>query len=161
MSDSPEREDEMLRFVERFAALLEETGLPRMPARVFTYVLANDSDRYTAADLAEGLRVSRAAISGAVRTLVQSGLLVKEREPGSRADVYRLYDEDVWSEVTRAGFAGIDRWLKTLEDGIALVGPDTRGGKRLRQSQSFFAFMAEEMPRLMERWTAHRDDLLN
>ncbi|CAN5858498.1 hypothetical protein BH23ACT5_BH23ACT5_11240 [soil metagenome] len=32
---------------------------PRMAARVFAYVLAEDSDRYTAAELAVGLGVSR------------------------------------------------------------------------------------------------------
>ena len=46
----------------------------------------------------------------------------------------------------------MDRWVSAMEEGIELVGPDTRGGQRLRQSQAFFAFMAEEYPRLMERW---------
>jgi 8-oxo-dGTP diphosphatase len=37
------REETVLRFVERFALVLSETGLPRMPARVFAYVLAHDA----------------------------------------------------------------------------------------------------------------------
>jgi hypothetical protein len=56
-----------------------------MPARVVAYVLAEVSDRSTAGDIAAGLRVSPAAISGAVRYLVQAGLLGKEREPGVAA----------------------------------------------------------------------------
>src|ERR671910_2108093 len=91
--------DELLRFVERFAMVLAESGIPRMPARVFAYVLAEDAERYTAADLARGLRVSLAAISGAVRYLVQVGLLAKEREPGSRSDHYRIFDEDIWGTI--------------------------------------------------------------
>ena len=71
----------LLRLVENFALVLRESGLPPMPARVLAYALADDADRYTASELASGLRVSPAAISGAVRTLVQFGLLRREREP--------------------------------------------------------------------------------
>lgn len=139
--------------------MLEEGGLPRMAARVFAYVLAEDSDRYTAAQLAEGMGVSRAAISGAVRPLVQSGLLAKEREPGGRADVYRVYDEDVWAAIARARAPGLRRWAEAIEEGIELVGRDTRGGRRLRQSQAYFLFMAEEFPRLIDEWHARKDEL--
>ena len=74
--------DSLFQAVERFGQALEGSGMPRMPARVFAYVLAEDSDRYTAAQLAEGLQVSPAAISGAVRYLVDTGLLIRERAPG-------------------------------------------------------------------------------
>ena len=50
-----------------FAFLLTESGVPRMPARVFASVLAEDAGALTAAELAERLQVSPAAISGAVR----------------------------------------------------------------------------------------------
>ena len=76
--------DELLRFVERFALLLTSSGLPRMPARVFAYVIADDAERYTARELAEGLRVSPAAISGALKVLVGSGILARDRTPGGR-----------------------------------------------------------------------------
>lgn len=81
------------RFVERFASILVESGIPRMPARVFAALLTTDSGSLTAAGLAEMLHVSPAAISGAVRYLSQVSLVTREREPGSRRDHYRLYDE--------------------------------------------------------------------
>ena len=87
--------DDLLRGVERFALILNGSGMPRMASRVFAYVLAEDSDRYTAAELAEGLRVSPAAISGALRYLLDTRMIFKEREPGTRADLYRIYDDDV------------------------------------------------------------------
>jgi hypothetical protein len=55
--------DAVARFVERFASVLEESGMPRMPSRVFAALLATDSGRATAAELADGLRVSAAAVS--------------------------------------------------------------------------------------------------
>ena len=59
------RDEEAVRlFVERFAAALAESGLQRMPARVFAALQATDTGRLTAAELAEILQVSPAAVSG-------------------------------------------------------------------------------------------------
>ena len=69
----------LLRVVERIALILNEAGIPRMPARVLAYMLADDADRYSAAALADGVRVSPAAISGAVRYLTATRMVVKER----------------------------------------------------------------------------------
>src|SRR5499427_10427465 len=80
-------------FIEKFAAVLVAAGFPPMPARVFVALLVTDSGRLTAADLAEVLRVSPAAVSGAVRYLIQVGLVHKERVPGSRRDYYRMPDD--------------------------------------------------------------------
>jgi DNA-binding transcriptional regulator GbsR (MarR family) len=59
--------DDAARFIERFASVMEESGIPRMPARVFAALLATDSGRLTSSELAELLQVSPAAVSGAVR----------------------------------------------------------------------------------------------
>ena len=123
----PEREA-LLRFVERFALVLAEAGMARTPARVFAYVLAEDSDRYTAAELAEGLGLSRAAISSATRDLVQGGLLGREREPGARVDSYRVYDSDVWEAINRQRLPILEKYLQVLDEGIELLGIDSDNG---------------------------------
>ena len=151
--------DTLLRFVERFSLVFEEAGLPRMAARVFAYVLAEDADRYTAADLASGLGVSRAAISGAVRLLTQTGMLRKERDPGGRVDQYRVFDEDVWAAINSQRIPFLFRWADAVAEGVDLVGRDTRGGRRLLQSQAYFLFMAEELPKLMDEWHRRKDEL--
>lgn len=142
---------DLLRVVERLALVMAESGVPRMPARVFAYVLAEDSDRYTAAELASGLRVSPAAISGAVRYLVQGGLLSKEREPGDRSDTYRIYDDDVWGTITLQRAEMLRRWEERLAEGVELLGPDRPGG-RLQETQEFFAFTRAETVQMIERW---------
>ena len=55
---------------------------------VFSALLVTDSGRLTAAQLSALLGASPAAISGAVRYLGQVGIISREREPGSRRDVY-------------------------------------------------------------------------
>src|SRR5438067_2054440 len=102
-------EQAVQRFIEGFASALTEGGVPRMPARVFSTLLATDSGRLTAAELAERLRVSPAAISGAVRYLVQVNLVSREREPGARRDHYRLLN-DLWYEATINREYLLTRW---------------------------------------------------
>jgi predicted transcriptional regulator len=127
---------------------------------VFAYVLAEDADSYTARELAEGLRVSPAAVSGAVRYLVQAGLLDKGREPESRSDHYRIYDQDVWSAIATQRIPLLRRWADVLAEAVEQLPGDSRGRRRLRETQAYYRFMAAESPRLIQRWREQRDDLI-
>lgn len=149
----------LLRAVERVATLLTEGGMPPMASRLFAYALADDADRYTAADFAAGLRVSPAAVSGAVRYLLDTRLLCKDREPGTRADLYRIYDDDVWSAIMLARLPMLEMWEQAVAEAADLVGVDHRGGRRLRETQEYFRFTRLEMADLVERWKAHRGTL--
>jgi predicted transcriptional regulator len=159
-SDKPNREEAVLRFVERFAMILVESGMQRMPARVFAYVLADDADRYTARELADGLRVSPAAISGSVRSLVQMGLLAKEREPGSRSDHYRVFDDDVWYRISQQRLPLLLRYEELLADGVEILGEDRPGGRRIRETLEFMRFTRVEMAEVAERWREHKHQVL-
>ncbi|HEY0815369.1 MAG TPA: MarR family transcriptional regulator [Pseudonocardia sp.] len=139
------------RFIERFAAALTDAGMPRMPARVFVALLATDSGRLTAAELAGQLQGSAGAISGAVRYLIQTHLVDREREPGSRRDTYRVRD-DVWHVATGSRDDTMRRLSDPLPEGIAVLGADTPAGARLTETLEFFAFLQREMPALVERW---------
>lgn len=81
-------------FVERFAADMTEAGMQRMGARVFACLLASDDGALTSARLAERLRISPAAVSGAVRYLAQVRLVSREREPGSRREHRKSHESD-------------------------------------------------------------------
>lgn len=154
-TDTTPRELVLLRFVERFALVLAESGLPRMPARVFAYALADDAERYTAAELAAGLRVSPAAISGAVRHLVQLGYLTRERLPGQRTDTYRVDDGDVWGTLILQQDRVLATYQETAAEGAELL-DGSPGGRRLRETEQFFAFLRAEQPRLIQRWREYR-----
>jgi DNA-binding transcriptional regulator GbsR (MarR family) len=145
-------ENAVARFVERFALTFSEAGVPRMPARVFSALLVTDEGRRTAAELAETLKVSPAAVSNAVRYLTQVGLVAREREPGERRDHYRIHGGDTWYEVTVRRDAMLVRWQDDLKEGIEAVGAGTPAGKRLEETRRFYRFIHEEMPGLLERW---------
>ncbi|MFE0022833.1 GbsR/MarR family transcriptional regulator [Amycolatopsis sp. NPDC059021] len=152
--DTKRDEDAVRRYVEKMGLTLAQIGMQRMPARVFAALMTTDEGRLTAADLAERLSVSPAAISGAVRYLEQVGLVGKEREPGERRDHYRLYD-DLWY----ATFLKRDRlilmWRDAAEEGIDALGADTPAGKRLVEMRDFLTFITRELTEMFDRW--HRE----
>jgi DNA-binding transcriptional ArsR family regulator len=152
----PGRDQQAVRpFIERFASVLVEAGIPPMPARVFSALMVTDSGRLTAAELSELLGASPAAISGAVRYLAHVGMIRREREPGSRRDVYLLLD-DLWYEITFARDPLVARWASAAREGIGILGPETPAGRRLADSHDFFVFLQQELPAMLERWRAHQ-----
>lgn len=144
------------RFVEHFAAQLVEAGLPRMPARVFAALLASDTGTLTSAELGEQLRISPAAVSGAVRYLAQVHMVSREREPGSRRERYRVHS-DQWYEALTNRNAIIKRWEDALREGVTSLGADSPAGRRLAETLAFFEFVEGEVEAMMERWRVHRD----
>ncbi|MHB1876977.1 MAG: GbsR/MarR family transcriptional regulator [Streptosporangiaceae bacterium] len=147
-----ERDEDAVRdFTERLASAMVEAGIPRMPALIFAAVSAADSGRLTAAELAAVLGASPAAISGGVRYLTGLGMAIRERDPGSRRLRYRVPD-NVWDEVVANQTRLLTRWATVLREGVAVLGPDTPAGARMRDSVQFFEFVAAEIPRVLDRW---------
>ena len=88
MTEVTQRDPEQVRaFVEHLALVFTDWGFPRMPSRVLITLMAADEEALTAAELAERLDVSPAAISGAVRYLIHIGMLqrCRRRAPGGTA----------------------------------------------------------------------------
>lgn len=158
--DGESERQALLRYVEQFALVMVDAGMPRMPARVFAYVLADDAAAYTARELADGLGVSPAAISGAVRYLVQSGLLIKSREPGERSDRYGIDDDDVWSAVFAQRIPLLQQWDEQLTTGVRLLGTGRPGGHRLLETQAYVRFLLETFTQMQEEWPTRRPKLM-
>lgn len=145
----------ILRFIERFATNLVEVGMPRMPARVFVALLTSDPGRLTAAEIGDVLQVSPAAVSGAVRYLMQVQLVSREREPGSRRDHYRVHD-DVWHDAVLGRDQLFARWDTVVREGIEVLGDRTPAGQRLELTRQYFQFLREQLPTLISQWQERR-----
>lgn len=135
--------------------MFSNAGMQRTAARAFVALLASESGNLTARQIADTLQISPAAVSGAVRYLENAGLARREREPGKRVDHFVLGD-DFWYEsmVNKSEF--FDAMAGSLESGIDAVGPSTAAGRRLEETQDFFACLRTEMPQMFERWRASR-----
>lgn len=138
-------------FVERFAAGMVASGMPRMAARVFALLLSRDEGAATAAELGDALQASPAAVSGAVRYLIQVHLVTRSHRPGDRRDVYRLYG-DHWYEIVGNREHDLHEWARLSREGVDAVGLTTPAGRRLDETARFFEFLATEMSQVMERW---------
>ncbi|MFF7528363.1 GbsR/MarR family transcriptional regulator [Streptomyces bobili] len=146
------------RFVESFAAQLVEAGMQRMAARVFAALLSSDSGAMTSTELGEQLRISPAAVSGAVRYLSQQHMVAREREPGSRRERYRVHS-DQWYEALTNRETVLKRWEGALREGVASLGADTPAGSRMAETLAFFEFVEGEIAAMMERWRVHREQV--
>jgi predicted transcriptional regulator len=145
-------------FVERMGAALTQAGLPRVPSLVFSALLVDDDGRMTSAELSGELEVSPASVSGAVRYLAAVGMVRRERERGSRRDVY-VVDEDAWHGAMMRRDQLYAPMLAALTAGITALGEDSPVHDRLLLTREFLSFVDEEMAALAEKWEARRAEI--
>ena len=142
------------RFIERMGGVLADAGLARLPARVFAALVVDDDGRMTAAELADTLGVSPAGVSGAVKTLTQISFVHRERERGSRRDVY-VVDDDVWIHAMMQESRTYAPMQTALTSALDDLG-DAPSRRRLLMMLEFLRFMEEEMVSLATRWDERR-----
>ena len=127
------------RFVERFALLLSEAGMPRMPARVFAAILAEDAGRLTAARPRRAARRQpRRRLRGG--PLPHPGRHARPRPRARRAPrplpaPRRRLVRDLRLPRRAAALGAGDG------DEVALLGPGRPAGRRLEETREFFAFL--------------------
>ena len=159
-TDHPDRSapDPLPAYIERFASVLTDSGIPRMPSRVFAALITQDDGRLTSQELSELLDISPAAVSGAIAYLSQVNLVTRERQPGTRRDRYRVLDE-VWQDALIKRDTILARWETSLAEGVGVVGADTPAGRRLAESAQLFHFLRGEVGEMLERWQVRRAEL--
>jgi predicted transcriptional regulator len=152
MSAPPEQ------FVQRMGSALTQAGLPRVPSLVFSALLVDDDGRMTSAELSGALEVSPASISGAVRYLEQVGMVRRERERGSRRDVY-VVDDDAWHGAMMRRDQMYAPMVAALNAGLSGVDAESRVHQRLLLTREFLLFVDQELANLAEKWEKRRTEL--
>jgi predicted transcriptional regulator len=159
-SETGRDEQAVTAYVERFGDVLTDAGMPRLASRIFAAVLADDDGRMTAAELTEALEVSPAAVSGAVRYLTHVGMIGKERERGSRRDVYVVRAE-AWHDAIMSRDRVMNEITRSMSQGVdAVGGPGTPAGRRLQLSVDFIEFITRRLGEIQEEWNERRDKLM-
>lgn len=131
-------------YVERFAAMMVDGGLPRMASRVLALLYTSDSRSLTAAELVRELQVSPASISKAIGYLERVGMVHREPDPVRRLQHYVIAD-DVWLKAWEVSARTNHNWAETAAEGIELLGRDTPAGERLLHMAEFFERLSEDM----------------
>lgn len=155
--DTPaERDDERISaWIEEFAGFMVLSGIPRMPARVLVCLMAEDDGSLTSAELSERLKISPAAVSGAIRYLTTVHMVRRTHRPGSRREVYQV-GRDVIHQAVVGQMPTMARWEVMLRDGAKTLGSETEAAQRLTESADFIQFITREFDGLMERWDEYR-----
>lgn len=157
---TPSRDDRAVQvYVERFGDVLTDAGMPRLASRVFAQLLADDDGRMTAAELTEALDVSPAAISGAVRYLAHAMLIGKERERGSRRDVY-VVKTDAWHTAMLSRDRLLTQMEATVRSGLEAVGPDSQAGRRLQLTVEYFEYLFTKMESIRAGWEERKAEIV-
>ncbi len=144
--------------IEEFGLLYEEKGGTRMTGRVSAWLLLCDPPVQSLTEIADGLGVSKAAVSGAARMLLQARLVERVGEPGQRGDFYRAVPIDIVNVLPVDHVHGL-RLL--LERALASVtGRDqTRSNYALMHDlHEFTVFVEAELPAIIEKWRRRRGD---
>jgi DNA-binding transcriptional regulator GbsR (MarR family) len=146
-------------FVERMGSALSQAGLARVPSLVFSQLLVDEDGRMTSAELAKALHLSPASISGAVRYLEQIGMMRRERERGTRRDVY-VVEEEAWHTALMRRDQVYAPMIAALTAGLEAVPAGTPAHQRMLVTREFMAFVNEELQALADKWEQRRADLL-
>ena len=154
--DQRTRAEEQRRLVEDFGLLYEQMGVTRMGGRVSGYLLTCDPPVQSLTQIAEALGVSKAAVSGAARVLLQFGVAELVGEPGQRGDFYRALpgqmDSMLRLDHVRTLHALLDRGLASVADE-----DQTRSNYALMHDlRDFSVFLETEIPGVIARWQRHR-----
>jgi predicted transcriptional regulator len=149
---------EAAEFVDRMGGALTQAGLPRLPSLVFSALLVDDDGKMTSAELSGALEVSPASVSGAIRYLVQVGMVRRERERGSRRDLY-VVDDDAWHGTMMRRDQLYAPMIAALSAGIGAMGEDSPAHERLILTREFLLFVDEEMKGLADKWEQRRGAL--
>lgn len=130
-------------FIDRFAGLMIQAGLPRTAARVLVCLVATDAGALTASELVQRLRVSPASISKAIAYLEPLELVRRER--GRRGRERYLIDDDAWLRTWLTSARTHAMWADAARQGAELFGAGTPAGARLTQMARFFADLSDDM----------------
>jgi len=151
-------DEQRARFVERMGGALTSAGLARLPSRIFAALLVDEDGRMTAAEIGAALSVSPASVSGAVRYLDGVGMIRREREPGTRRDVF-VVDDDAWRDTLLHADRVYAPMLAELDRALADLPADDPARRRLAISRAFMGFVLDEMGEMSRRWQERLTEL--
>ncbi len=140
------------RLVEDFGLLHEQNGGTRMCGRVLGWLLLSDPPIQSLTEIADGLTVSKAAVSAAARELARAGIAERVSEPGQRGDSYQAcrgkMDGMLHLEQVALARRVLERALAAVADG-----DQTQSNYvLLRDLHDLAEFLEGELPGLLARW---------
>lgn len=147
---------EQRELIEEFGLLHEQMGGTRMTGRVSGWLLLCDPPVQSLTEIAEGLRVSKAAVSGAARLLLAGRIVERVSEPGHRGDYYRALPADPDGILPLDHVRTLHRLIERALGTVADRDQSQPNYVLMRDLLEFTGFIEAELPELLARWREHR-----
>lgn len=147
---------EQRELIEEFGLLQEQMGGTRMTGRVSGWLLLADPPVQSLTEIAEGLGVSKAAVSGAARQLLQNHFVERVGEPGQRGDFYRALPADPDVIIPLDHVRTMHRLIEHSLQSVADRDQTHSNYALMRNLLEFTAFIEAELPALLARWRERR-----
>ncbi|KQX58027.1 MULTISPECIES: helix-turn-helix domain-containing protein [unclassified Streptomyces] len=136
-------------YEEVFTAVMLQSGMPPMAARVMAALCLTDSGSLTAADLVRNLQVSPASVSKSIAFLESQGMVRRERDE-RRRERYTV-DNDIWYQSMLASARATAQIVETARQGVGVLGATTPAGARMENIARFLDFVTESTIRAAEQ----------
>ena len=142
--------------IERHGTFFEQRGMTPMEARVFALLLLADPPHLDFYTIQNTLGASKSAISNALNRLLAADRIDYLTKPGDRKRYFGV-NPTGWLERMKTEIASVAPFVNRMDQILqARIGMDSpEFDAQLRHVRSFFAFMAEEFPKLMAKWERH------
>jgi DNA-binding transcriptional regulator GbsR (MarR family) len=143
-------------FIERWSRILAAEGLPPVAGRLWAWLLVCEPPEQTVDQIAHAIGASRGAISGAVRMLEPSGLVLRTKRRADRREYWRtspdamIHSLQAKERQTRPSLEALDAILAALSD------RSEESLARLREAQSLYALLVRTFPELITAFKAGR-----
>ena len=92
-----------------------------------------------------------------MRYLSDTHLVVRERNPAGRGDVFRVRDRDIWGTIQAARLPVLDVIIESVQEAVDLLHEGSAGRERVEETRDYFRFVQEDAHRLEGRWREWRE----
>ncbi|WPP52826.1 GbsR/MarR family transcriptional regulator [Catalinimonas niigatensis] len=136
--------------IEHYGRVMEGMGLTPVAARVYIYLLLSPQEGATFEDLVSYLKVSKSAVSNALKMLTSTSMAEYKTIGGQRKRYFFVNFESMFSEKNvTAKFKLIS---DMLEDVKSIRNIDDAFAKELDRTILLYKMMLVEFPIIFERW---------
>ncbi|MGH2513893.1 MAG: hypothetical protein ACRDGQ_14580 [Candidatus Limnocylindrales bacterium] len=149
--------DDEARFVDEMGQYLGGYKFVPMSGRLWAWLLICDPPEQTAADLAEALRASRGAISGAVAFLSAAGMIRRIRRRGARREFFSA-PPGTFNSVLRTVGSAYGRLVEITADGLGAIAERPAAAQaRLLEVHDAASFLQHDFSALVETYLRNRE----
>lgn len=136
--------------IEQYGVVMEGMGLGPVAARVFVYLLFSQQDQATFDDMVSYFKVSKSAISNALKFLTAVNMIESKTIGGQRRRYFHINFKKMLDQQEMT--SRFKSYSSMLDDIASSRGQDDDFTRELANASSLYKMMIVEFPIILERW---------